>query len=166
MPKSWDDWLANLNSGGMTMKNPNAKFGYRPKMAKLAYFGDGRAELGEFSVRMFDPLTRITMRADFKLEGKTQYGDERSFQEFMRHNNRFFREQVNVALRSCDPEELADADVDQLEGRLVARVNRALGHDFLESAEMKDFALFESVDKSSFVRLEGQNESKHVAYQP
>jgi len=150
----WDQWLARLRPTSSGSSNKNAKFGLRPSMKKLAYHGDGRAELGQFSVRMFDPLTKITLRADFKLEGKTDCGDETTFQRFMTNNNRFFREQVTVTLRTCPPEELIDADPDLLERKLVSRVNRSLGREFLASAELKDFALYESINKSGFVRME------------
>jgi hypothetical protein len=158
----WDRWLADFRVGEGGRENPNARFGYRRENEEQekkpqplpAYHGDGKAELGEYSVRMFDPVTHSTLRTDFRLEGLTAVGNEAAFQRFMRGNQRFFREQVIVALRTCDPEELIDPDLDLLGRKSVARVNRTLGKRFLKDVEIEDFALYESVDKSSFVRCE------------
>jgi len=161
MPATWNDWLANLKPSGITMhSNSKAKFGFRPKFKKLKYYGDGRAELGEYSVRMFDPLTHITLRAEFSLEGETDCQNEGTFDRFMKNNNQFFREQVNVALRACDPEELVETDVGTLERKLVTQVNRSLDRDFLGCVKIKDFALYESINKSGFVRLDKPNQDQ------
>jgi hypothetical protein len=144
----------------MKMSSTGKGYGCRAKVVKLKYFGDGRAELGEYSIRMFDPLTHITLRAEFTLEGSTDCKSESTFQNFMKSNNRFFREQVNVALRSCDPEQLVETDVGTLQRKLVTQVNRSLERDFLSTVKIKDFALYESVNKSGFVRLNSNKEAE------
>ncbi len=119
-----------------------------------AYLGEGRAELGDYSVRVFDPLTQSTLRTDFRLEGTTSLEDEASFERFMGRNHRFFREQVAVVLRTHHRHELAQPDLKLLGRKIVARVNRSLGEPVLKSAEIKGFSVYESVDRSGFVRRE------------
>jgi len=152
-PNVWRDWLAKMKlSGSNNTGTVGRKACRKAKAAKLAYFDDGRAELGQFSIRMFDPLTRTTLRTDFRLEGRTVCPDKQAFDHFMQSNHRLFREQVMVTLRNCQPEELADPDLRLLGRKLVARVNRALDRQFLKSVEFKDFALFESVENAAFVQ--------------
>lgn len=166
MPATWNQWLANLRPNSMKMSSSGKGYGCRAEETKLKYHGDGRAELGEYSIRMFDPLTHITLRAEFTLEGSTDCSSESSFKKFMRYNNRFFREQVNVALRACDPEQLVETDVDTLQRRLVTQVNRSLERDFLSSVKIKDFALYESINKSGFVKIKNEQKGNDVAALP
>ncbi len=155
--RSWENWLDNFRFAGAGSRSARAKLGAQRKrelrdMEPLpAYLGDGKAELGEYSVRVFDPITQSELRTDFRLEGMTSHGDEASFNQFMRCNRRFFREQVAVVLRTHNLDELADPDLNLLGRKIVARVNRSLGKRLLQSAEVKDFALYESMDRSGFV---------------
>lgn len=162
---SWENWLANFRFRGMGGSKSSMGLGDSRRamlrdMGPLpAYLGNGRAELGEYSVCVFDPITQSTLRTDFRLEGATKLGDEASFQQFMQCNGRFFREQVAVVLRTHNLDELAKPDLDLLSRKIVARVNRSLGQKVLESAKIKDFALHESIDRSSFIPFEsGEDE--------
>ena len=158
--RSWENWLENFQSFGSGARNPHARFG-RERRRELrdteplpAYLGEGKAELGEFSIRVFDPITQGELRTDFRLKGTTNLGDEASFAHFMRGNRRFLREQVAVVLRTHNLDELADPDLNLLGRKIVARVNRSLGKRVLKSAEIRDFALYESIDRSSFALWE------------
>lgn len=126
----------------------------------MSYLGDGRAALGKYSVKTFDPLSRTTLRTDFRLEGRTACEDEDAFAEFMKSNHRFFREQVTATVRNCDLGDMTDPNLQLLERKLVATVNRALGRRFLESVEIKDFQLFEQFGDSGFVRHEVSGDAK------
>lgn len=158
--RSWENWLENFQFFDSGSKNPHARFGMQRRRELHdteplpAYLGDGKAELGEYSIRVFDPITQGELRTDFRLEGTTNLGDEASFAHFMRGNRRFFREQVAVVLRTHNLDELADPDLNLLGRKIVARVNRSLGERLLKSAEIKDFALYESLDRSGFVLWE------------
>jgi len=154
---SWEEWLANFrfrgapsgrsSSGGRDQRHATA----RDKMPPLTYFGNGRAELGDYSICVFDPITQSTLRTDFKLEGATKLGDEATFQQFMERNGRFFQEQVAVVFRTHNLDDLESPDLDLLGRKIVARVNRSLGEKMLESAKIKNFCLSESIDRSGFV---------------
>lgn len=116
------------------------------------YLGEGKACLGPFSVKIFDPLTRTMLRTDFVLEAVIACEDEAEFQHFLRARLQFFREQVMVAMRTSDAVDFADSSLALVKRRILARVNRALGHRFLKSVELKDFVVYESVDNSPYVR--------------
>lgn len=157
----WNRWMANFQLSGFTRSNPDATFGHRRQKAEYrdteplpAYLGDGRAELGDYSIRVFDPITRATLRTDFHLSGLTSLRDESTFRDFMACNRRFFREQVAVVLRTHHFDGLAAPDLDLLGRKIVARVNRSLGERVLKSAELKGFSLYEATDCSGFVLLE------------
>lgn len=152
--RSWDNWLANFQIAGSGGRAANARIRQSSEKPRLgrpvplpAYLGEGRAELGDYNVRMFDPITQCSLRSEFRLEGQTTLGDEGAFQEFMGRKQRFFREQVAVVLRTYNPNELDSPNLDLLGRKIVARVNRSLGERVLNSVEVKDFALYESVDR-------------------
>ena len=117
-----------------------------------AYLGEGRALMGSFSVKIFDPLTRTMLRTDFKLEAVLACEDEAEFQGFLRSHLQFFREQVMVALRTSDAVDFADPSLQLVTRRMIARVNRAMGRPFVKSVQIKDFTVYESVDNSPYVR--------------
>jgi len=121
---------------------------------KLVYHGDGHAELGVYSIKTFDPVSRTSLRTVFRLDGLTECEDSRSFHQFMDGNYRFFREQVMISIRSSQIEDLTEPDRVMLGKKLVARVNRALGHSFLKSVSFEEFDLHEAVDDSGFARRE------------
>jgi len=141
-PKKWSSWLDNFRPAATSSSDKGSKIG-RPASGarKLAYFGEGRADLGKYSVSLFNPLTRTVTRANFKLQGATVCSDESSFRDFLDSNHRYFREQVMVTIRNCDASDLDDPELRLLEKKLVARVNRALGQRFLRTVDFKDFRL-------------------------
>ncbi|MDY0165984.1 MAG: hypothetical protein RBS80_05530 [Thermoguttaceae bacterium] len=163
--RSWENWLDNFRFSGSSMKNPHAKFGAQrtrdpsDREPLPTYLGDGKAELGDYSIRVFDPITQSELRTDFRLEGMTSLGDQTSFEQFMRCNRRFFREQVAVVLRTHNLDDLTDPDLNLLGRKIVARVNRSLGERVLKSAEIKNFALYESINQSGFVLWEPEEAS-------
>ena len=83
----WRKWAGTLGLSATPDRKPHVELA--ADVDKLAFRGDGRAELGEFSVKLFDPRTRCTLRTDFELEGVTAYKDESSFRKFFGKNHRF-----------------------------------------------------------------------------
>ena len=150
--ESWRRWLPKMEFSSTDSKHFSKAFDkpdYSDEMP--SYLGRGKADLGNFSVLIFNPASRTRLRTDFRLEGRTVYENKQQFDEFVKHNHRFFREQVMVTLRNCEPADLADPRFRMLEKKLIARVNRTLGKPLLKSVEVKDFVLLESVARSSFV---------------
>ncbi len=109
----------------------------------IRYFGSGYAELGEFSVRRYDSITNTTFTVNFHLKAMTPYEDEASFLKFMGENERAFRDRVSEAVRDCRPSDYADTKT--MSKKVATRVNRAFGGRCLESAELADFEVFESI---------------------
>ena len=75
------------------------------------------------------------------------------FDKFMLSNRRLFREQITVAMRTCNVHDLADPDLKLIEKKLVSRVNRAMGRSVLKSVRITDHSLYESAD-NVFVPIE------------
>ena len=80
---------------------------------------------------------------EFLLKGMTPCEDKASFITFMRANERAFRDRVTETMQECRIGDYADAV--GMGKKVVARVNRAFSQRFLESAELVDFAVYESV---------------------
>jgi hypothetical protein len=148
--KQWSSWLDNFQPKTASTSNKGSKIG-RPASGAigLAYFGEGRADLGKYSVSLFNPLTRTATRADFKLQGTTVCSDESSFRDFLDNNHRYLREQVMVTIRNCDASDLDDPELKLLEKKLVARVNRALGQRFLMAVNFEDFQLSQTSQQAA-----------------
>ncbi len=141
------DWVTQMN----VFSTSSGSRGGGNGLQGINYRSDGTVELGEYSVSVFDGASGSTLRTDFRLEGRTVCENKKAFDDFMRGNHRFFREQVNVTLRNCEPSELADPDLPLLERKLVSRINRSLGRPFLTSVEIQGYALLESVEREEFI---------------
>lgn len=124
----------------------------KPEERAPAYLGEGKVRLGPFRVKLYDPVTRTLLRVDFQMEGLVDCGDEAAFEAFLKANYHFFREQVMVAVRTCEPVDFTDPGQVLLKRRLIARVNRALRQPFLKAVELKGFEVAESIDNSPLVR--------------
>ena len=153
-PDSWQEWRTKMKLTARGAWGASRSGGVKPaeQSGDTSYEGEGNAKLGNYSVKMFDPVSRTTLRTDFSLEGLTTFNDKPDFEKFMQRNQRFFREQVMVTLRNCDSRDLADPRLTLLEKKLVSRVNRSLGKRVLRSAKIKDLTLYESTDNSMFVQ--------------
>jgi hypothetical protein len=127
----WQPWVARIGllwSGGD---------GNRPVAVSpgVAFEGDGRAQLGQYQIRTYDPISGSTVQSEFELKGLTTCGDEAAFWRFMQGHERGIREQVMVTLRNSGPTELSDSEL--LARKIAARVNRSLDRPFLESLEVE-----------------------------
>jgi len=136
-------------------ENPNPSGASAPTAETaeaVAYLGQGPSKLGEFRIKLFDPVTRTVLRVSFRLEGVIACADETAFQSFLKSSLRFFREQIQVAVRSSDVPDFSDPQLRVLRRRMIARVNRAYNRDYLRSLEIKDLAVHESIDNAPYVR--------------
>jgi len=150
---SWADLLFDLASGKADEPS-GSKLADETSTAQVAYRGDGQANLGKYSIKVFDPITRVTLWTSFRVEGTTACDDQSSFEEFLNSDYRLFREQVMVAIRNNDVRHFRTSQLRLLEKKLMARVNRSLGKRFLKSVEIKNLALSESTGNSGFVPID------------
>ncbi|NUQ64963.1 MAG: hypothetical protein HUU20_21070 [Pirellulales bacterium] len=157
----WQRW-----PGAPQPQSPNAgdeaiRLGRRAEtLPDVKYDGGGRAHLGEYSVKVYDPVNRTTLRADFVLEGEIACADRAGFDSWMAGHGRALREQVMVAVRNSDTAELTDPKLTVLGGKLLARVNRSFNEPFLKSVKFKSFLLYESVRNSDYVLWEEANDTR------
>lgn len=146
---SWREWSMSMRSGmiGMhgnrTGKGSEEDVGDELEGKSIRYLGKGYADLGEFSIGRYDSITNTTLTVNFQLKGMTPCQDKESFNKFMHENERAFRDRVTQAVRDCRASDFTDTT--SMSKKVVARVNRAFSGRFLESAELADFDVFESV---------------------
>ena len=161
--RSWREWSMGMRSGLLGMhssrssdeasgedgegkgegKGNGEEDGDELAGKSVRYFGGGYAELGEFSVRRYDSITNTTFTVNFHLKAMTPHEDEASFRKFMGENERAFRDRVSEAVRDCRPGDYADTKT--MSKKISTRVNRAFGQRCLESAELADFEVYESI---------------------
>lgn len=155
----WRQWLSRPHPSPDASTCMSSRLGCRPGVpADMQYEAEGRAHLGEYSVDLYDPASRTTLRADFALSGETTCAEQKRFERWIARHGRFLREQVMVTVRNGDLKELSGPKQAVLGRKLVARVNRSLGEPFLKSVTFKNFVLYESVRNSDFVlREEGDD---------
>jgi len=147
----WLQWMPTLGKFGAGATGGASV----PKELKdLKYSKGGRAVLGDFDVKVFDPIANSTQMASFRLTGSTVDDDAEEFWSFMKRNRHSFREQVNITVRNSEAEELIDPQLRILRKRLVARVNRSAGKPFLKAVDLEGFAMSQSVDAYKY---EGQS---------
>lgn len=146
---SWKEWSMGMRSGMLGMhgassdEETNGEIGDELAGKSIRYRGSGYADLGKFSIGRYDAITNTTFTVNFELKGMTPCKDEESFNEFMHENERAFRDRVTEAVRDCGARDYADSK--SIGRKVVARVNRAFSGRFLESAELTDFDVFESI---------------------
>jgi hypothetical protein len=147
--RSWRDWSMSMRSGMLGMNGNRSGKGssedVEDELARksIRYLGGGYADLGGFSIGRYDPITNTTLTVKFQLKGMTPYEDEESFNKFMHENERAFRDRVTEAVRDSRTSDYTDTA--SISKKVVARVNRAVSGRFLESVELAEFEVFESV---------------------
>ena len=147
--EGWREWTMSMRSGMFGMHgsrsgdgaNENAEDELEAK--SIRYLGGGYADLGEFSIGRYDSITNTTFTVNFQLKGMTPCKDKESFNKFMTENERAFHDRVTQAVRDCGARDYTNSQ--SMGKKVAARVNRAFSGRFLESAELADFDVFESI---------------------
>ena len=136
---AWNDWLGGLRT---TRSSSRSAGDGEVGDSSTQFRGDGYAALGEFSVdrREHD---EATLTVSFQLSGQTICKDEESFRAFMDETFPDFRRYVEGAIRDSECSALADEQ--SLGRKVVARVNRLLGHHFLQSVEFDELTIYETI---------------------
>ena len=135
----WNGWLGSLRAKQSSSGSAdNGEVGDSPTQFR----GDGYAAFGEFSVdRQENDETTLTVC--FQLSGQTICKDEESFRAFTDENYPAFRQHVEGAIRDCRASALADEE--SLGRKVKARVNRLLGHHFLQAVEFDELTIYETI---------------------
>ena len=162
----WREWIQQLSRGGFHSGGRQGGLGVlAPREPTVVYYGPDRISLGDFSVYMYDPVTKITLRANFRVDTTAQCDDRQAFEEFVYMFQRLVREQVMVAVRNASLEELTDPEHQLLKRRILTQVNRMLDQPFLKSVDIKNFSLWESVDQMSFLPYQPPQPKQTAAWQ-
>ena len=146
---AWREWSMGMRSGMLGMHGKRSvnsgdeEIGEDLEGKSIRYLGGGYADLGEFSIGRYDSITNTTFTVNFQLKGMTPCKDEESFKKFMHENQRAFHDRVTQAVRDCRGSDYVDSK--SMSRKVVARVNRAFSGRFLESAELADFDVLESI---------------------
>jgi len=149
---TWGEWIRRLAMGGFGGTGGVSTLGaIAPREPTVVYYRPGQLSLGDFSISMYDPVTRSTLRADFRLEAHAQCENRQAFEAFVLMHHRLVRDQVMAAVRNASLEELTDPEHRLLKRRILSQVNRTLGQPFLKAVDLKNFSLWESVDQMSFL---------------
>ena len=135
----WNEWLGGLRGKRPPSGSANSVAGVdNPTQVR----GDGYAVLGEFSVdRRENDQTMLTVC--FQLSGQTICTDNGSPRAITDENYPIFRRHVEGAIRDCEFPALTDER--SLGRKVVARVNRLLGHHFLQSVEFDELTIYETI---------------------
>lgn len=147
--RSWREWSMGMRSGMLGMHSSRSggsadeNLGDELEGKSIRYRGSGYADLGEFSIGRYDSITNTTYTVNFLLKGMTPCQDEESFNKFMHENERAFRDRVTQAVRDCGASDYSNSK--SMSKKVIARVNRAFSGRFLESAELTDFDVLESI---------------------
>jgi flagellar basal body-associated protein FliL len=101
------------------------------------------ADLGDFSVTIFQPASNTTLRIDFHLFGAIRVDDEGEFKSRMEEHKHRFRDQVLVTIRSSDVADLADPGLGLIKRKILAKTNETLGKPLLRSVIFSEFSFIE-----------------------
>ena len=117
----------------------------------------GQADFGQVGVRLFNPITRGRLLAEFDLEGVAVLEDGPELKNIIKNKYRFVREQATIAVRNSTAAELADPKLKLLERRVLIRINRSLERPLLKSVTFSKFKLAEATPE---LDLLGKNSNK------
>ncbi len=131
-----------MRLGDQDAKGGNGSGGSGNAESGLA--GGGRADFGQVGVKLFNPITRGRIQADFHLEGVAILGDGPALEKILKNKYHFIREQATVAIRNSSTAELVDPKQKMLERRVLIRINRSLARPLLKSVDLAKFSLSES----------------------
>lgn len=99
--------------------------------------------LGKFSLTVFQSVSRSSRMVDFELFGLIREEDKSEIEELLEDNEKRFREQVMVIIRSSAEDDLTDSHWGLLKNQILDKSNRLLGKPILRSIHFSEFSLVE-----------------------
>jgi hypothetical protein len=102
--------------------------------------GQQEVDLEEFSVTAHRATSDTTFRMEFHLFGIIDGSDKEEFDTLLKANQRRFREQVLVIVRSAEPPDLADPELGLIKRQILEKTNRLLGKPLLKTIIITDFS--------------------------
>lgn len=138
---SWQGILQGMRQADRNPKNGNGAEGSGSEGSKPVV--GGRTDFGQLSVKLFNPITRCSLRADFDLKGVAILEGGPKLEKIVKNKFRFIREQATVAIRNSSVAELTDPKLKRLQRRILIRINRSLDRPLLKSVDLDQFSLCE-----------------------
>lgn len=130
----------------------------------IRWVSDGRAELGWFRAGTFEPASRLTLQAEFRLAVATRAKNAEEFTAFIAPRQHALREQVLLTVRAAKPAELYRPELDRLAARIQIALGRVAGEGYFTSVKLEDFLLLESLDGSPFQPARPHSASKEAEH--
>lgn len=100
-------------------------------------------DLGKFSIMAFQPNTNTTLVIDFHLFGSVKRKDRSEFETLFKDNEKRFRDEVLITIRSADLTELTDPGLGLIKRKFLAKTNKLLGKPLLQAVIFSDFSFIE-----------------------
>ena len=89
-------------------------------------------DLGSFEVTSYQPSSDVTLRVEFQLCGVISEENLSEFKRVYQRRKNRLREQVQIVIRSADPNDLRDSGLGLIKRRLQSKVNCTLGKRLLD----------------------------------
>ncbi|MHB0955765.1 MAG: hypothetical protein ACYC6N_02320 [Pirellulaceae bacterium] len=100
-------------------------------------------DLGVFTVTNHLLPTEATLRTDFHLFGTVGEKDQGEFLELYTRNEKRFRDQVIMEIRTCEVTDLEDPGLGLIKRRFLEKSNTLLGKPLLRSVIFADYTFVE-----------------------
>ena len=100
-------------------------------------------DLGQFTITNHLLPTESTIRTDFHLFGTVAEKEQEEFKELYARNEKRFRDQVIVEIRTCEVSDLEDPGLGLIKRRFLETSNALLGKPLLRSVIFADYTFVE-----------------------
>jgi flagellar FliL protein len=112
-------------------------------MTELAEADKLEADLGEFHVTSYQPLSNSQLNIDFQLYATVLVENETTFKHLMEDKEQRVRDQVITTIRSAEVTDFTDAGLGHVKRKIAESINRTLGKNVIEEIIFSKFSLFE-----------------------
>lgn len=125
--------------------------GVAPTCAKGAESADKDAEeqptfeavsLGEYLIRDFRVVEGSKLRISFELYAQVEEEDAESFRQLADSHEHRIRNEVLVAVRTCEQADFQEPDLDRMRRRILARLKRTMRMQAIQGLLVGEFEFF------------------------
>jgi flagellar FliL protein len=101
------------------------------------------ADMGEFHVASYQPLSNTTLNIDFSMYATVLIENESTFKQLMEDKEQRVRDRVITTIRSADVTDFTDAGLGHIKRKIAESINRTLGKNVVEDIIFSKFSWFE-----------------------
>lgn len=99
--------------------------------------------LGTYHIVSFNPKTGASLSVDFELFGTVLAEEEPEFAHLYEAHEKRISEQITIAVRGLQAEDMADPGLGLIKRIILEKVNRALGKTLVREAVFSEFSFIE-----------------------